>query len=96
MCGAVTATPLRLALREDRESKQGRNPRLPQVDAAGHDGGVDWEGTYVDPVAPNIFSGLLPSILNFADYAVSGFAPDSRARHAPASARAANGMPRIC
>ena len=29
-----------------------------------YDGGVDWEGTYVDPVAPNILSGLPPAILN--------------------------------
>ena len=26
------------------------------------DGGVDWEGTYVDPVAPNILSALPPVI----------------------------------
>jgi hypothetical protein len=44
-----------------------------------YDGGIDWEGTYVDPVAPNILSGLPPAILNFADYAASGFNPDSTA-----------------
>ena len=44
-----------------------------------YDGGVDWEGTYVDPVAPNILSGLPPAILNFTDYAASGFNPDSTA-----------------
>jgi len=33
-----------------------------------YDGGVDWEGTYVDPVAPNILSGLPPAILNFAEH----------------------------
>ncbi len=35
------------------------------------DGGVDWEGTFVDPVAPNILSGLPPAILNYPDYAAS-------------------------
>ena len=44
-----------------------------------YDGGVDWEGTYVDPVAPNILSGLPPAILNFTDYAGSGFNPNSTA-----------------
>jgi 3HB-oligomer hydrolase (3HBOH) len=43
------------------------------------DGGVDWEGTYVDPVAPNILSALPPAILNFPDYVSSGFAPNSTA-----------------
>ena len=43
-----------------------------------YDGGVDWEGTYVDPVAPNVLSGLPPAILNFADYTASGFDPDSK------------------
>src|SRR3984893_13948021 len=43
------------------------------------DGGIDWEGTYVDPVAPNILSGLPPAILNFPDYAASGFDPNSTA-----------------
>ena len=44
-----------------------------------YDGGIDWEGTYVDPVAPNILSGLPPAILNFPDYAASGFSPGSTA-----------------
>lgn len=44
-----------------------------------YDGGVDWEGTYVDPVAPNILTGLPPTILNFPDYAASGFNPGSTA-----------------
>ena len=44
-----------------------------------YDGGVDWEGTYVDPVAPNILGGLPPAILNFPDYAASGFDPNSTA-----------------
>src|ERR1700730_3869989 len=43
------------------------------------DGGVDWEGTYIDPVGPNILSGLPPAILNFPDYAASRFAPNSTA-----------------
>jgi hypothetical protein len=43
------------------------------------DGGVDWEGTYIDPVGPNILSGLPPAILNFPDYAASGFDPNSTA-----------------
>jgi hypothetical protein len=38
-----------------------------------YDGGVDWEGTYVDPVAPNLLSTLPPAILNFPDYVSSGF-----------------------
>jgi hypothetical protein len=37
------------------------------------DGGVDWEGTYVDPVAPNLLSSLPPAVLNFPDYVSSGF-----------------------
>jgi 3HB-oligomer hydrolase (3HBOH) len=43
------------------------------------DGGIDWEGTFVDPVAPNILSGLPPAILNFPDYAASAFNPGSTA-----------------
>jgi hypothetical protein len=44
-----------------------------------YDGGVDWEGTYVDAVAPNILSTLPPAILNFPDYTASGFNPGSTA-----------------
>jgi hypothetical protein len=36
------------------------------------DGGVDWEGTYVDAEAPNILTDLPPAILNFPDYVASG------------------------
>ena len=36
------------------------------------DGGVDWEGTFVDEHAPNILTDLPPAILNFPDYAASG------------------------
>ncbi len=43
------------------------------------DGGVDWEGTYVDPVAPNILSALPPAILNFPDYVNSGYDQNSTA-----------------
>jgi hypothetical protein len=41
------------------------------------DGGVDWEGTYVDPVAPNLLSALPPAILNFPDYVNSGYDQNS-------------------
>jgi hypothetical protein len=43
------------------------------------DGGVDWEGTFVDPVAPNILSALPPAILNYPDYVASGYDPGSTA-----------------
>jgi len=43
------------------------------------DGGVDWEGTFVDPIAPNLLSTLPPAILNFPDYAASGFDANSTA-----------------
>ncbi|TMA24011.1 MAG: hypothetical protein E6J85_00515, partial [Deltaproteobacteria bacterium] len=43
------------------------------------DGGVDWEGTFVDAGAPNILTDLPPAILNFPDYAASGFSPNSTA-----------------
>ena len=43
------------------------------------DGGVDWEGTFVDEHAPNILTDLPPAILNFPDYAASGFKADSTA-----------------
>jgi 3HB-oligomer hydrolase (3HBOH)/Tannase and feruloyl esterase len=43
------------------------------------DGGVDWEGTFVDPVAANLLSTLPPAILNFPDYVGSGFDPGSTA-----------------
>jgi hypothetical protein len=41
------------------------------------DGGVDWEGTYIDPVAPNLLSALPPAILNFPDYVNSGYDQNS-------------------
>lgn len=43
------------------------------------DGGVDWEGTFVDPIAPNILGALPPAILNYPDYVASGFASASTA-----------------
>jgi hypothetical protein len=43
------------------------------------DGGVDWEGTFVDAHAPNLLTDLPPAILNFDDYAASGLNPSSTA-----------------
>jgi hypothetical protein len=43
------------------------------------DGGVDWEGTFVDEGAPNILTDLPPAILNFTDYVASGHDPASTA-----------------
>ena len=43
------------------------------------DGGVDWEGTFVDEHAPNILTDLPPAILNFPDYMASGFSSLSTA-----------------
>jgi 3HB-oligomer hydrolase (3HBOH) len=43
------------------------------------DGGVDWEGTYVDERAPNILTDLPPGILNFPDYAASVYDANSTA-----------------
>ena len=43
------------------------------------DGGVDWEGTYVDEHAPNVLTDLPPGVLNFPDYFTSGFNPNSTA-----------------
>jgi hypothetical protein len=43
------------------------------------DGGVDWEGTFVDEHAPNLLTDLPPAILNFPDYATSGFNATSTA-----------------
>src|SRR6185503_12581267 len=41
------------------------------------DGGIDWEGTFVDAPGPNILMDLPPAILNFPDYAASGLDPNS-------------------
>ncbi len=43
------------------------------------DGGVDWEGTFVDPAAPNLLSMLPPAIRNVPDYVASGFTAASAA-----------------
>jgi Tannase and feruloyl esterase len=43
------------------------------------DGGVDWEGTFVEAAIPNLLSTLPPAILNYPDYVASGFNPDSTA-----------------
>lgn len=43
------------------------------------DGGVDWEGTFVDPAAPNLLSALPPAILNFPDYSAAGYDSGSTA-----------------
>jgi 3HB-oligomer hydrolase 3HBOH len=43
------------------------------------DGGVDWEGTEVNPAGPNILTDLPPGILNYPDYAASGFDANSTA-----------------
>lgn len=43
------------------------------------DGGVDWEGTFVDERGPNLLTDLPPAILNFPDYVASGFNPASTA-----------------
>jgi hypothetical protein len=43
------------------------------------DGGVDWEGTFVDDQAPNLLTDLPPAILNYPDYVASGFSPASTA-----------------
>ena len=43
------------------------------------DGGVDWEGTFVDPRGPNILIDLPPAIANFPAYAASGFDATSQA-----------------
>jgi hypothetical protein len=43
------------------------------------DGGVDWEGTFVDPHAPNLLTDLPPAVLNFPDYRASGFSTTTSA-----------------
>ena len=42
------------------------------------DGGVDWEGTFVDADMPNLLSTLPPAILNYPDYAGSERRPAAR------------------
>ncbi len=43
------------------------------------DGGVDWEGTFVDPRGPNLLIDLPIAIANFPAYVASGFDPNSLA-----------------
>ena len=43
------------------------------------DGGIDWEGTFVDEHAPNLLTDLPPAILNFPDYVASAYNPNSTA-----------------
>jgi hypothetical protein len=43
------------------------------------DGGVDWEGTFVDARGPNLLLDLPPAIANFPAYEASGFDPNSAA-----------------
>ena len=43
------------------------------------DGGVDWEGTFVQEAAPNLLTDLPPAIKNYAPYAAGGFDPNSSA-----------------
>jgi len=43
------------------------------------DGGVDWEGTFVDKHAPNLLTDLPAAVLNFADYTAAGLDPNSTA-----------------
>jgi hypothetical protein len=51
------------------------------IESAPHlfDGGVDWEGTFVDAAAPNLLTDLPPAILNFPDYVASGMSDASTA-----------------
>lgn len=43
------------------------------------DGGVDWEGTFVDAQGPNLLTDLPPAVLNYPDYVASAFDADSTA-----------------
>jgi hypothetical protein len=43
------------------------------------DGGVDWEGTFVDEHAPNLLTDLPAAVLNFADYTTAGLDANSTA-----------------
>jgi hypothetical protein len=43
------------------------------------DGGVDWEGTFVDPAGPNLLMDLPPAVLNYPDYVASARNADSTA-----------------
>lgn len=43
------------------------------------DGGVDWEGTYINPNGPNILESLPPALHNFPAYVASDYDPKSYA-----------------
>ncbi len=43
------------------------------------DGGVDWEGTFVDRHAPNLLTDLPAAVLNYPDYVASGLSATSTA-----------------
>ena len=43
------------------------------------DGGVDWEGTFVQEATPNLLTDLPPAIKNYAPYAAGGFDTNSAA-----------------
>jgi len=43
------------------------------------DGGVDWEGTFVDEHAPNLLTDLPAAVRNFNDYVTSGHDPSGTA-----------------
>lgn len=49
------------------------------------DGGVDWEGTYVDGDAPNLLTDLPPAVLNFPDYQAALNANTATAAHSTAA-----------
>jgi alpha-beta hydrolase superfamily lysophospholipase len=44
-----------------------------------YDGGVDWEGTFIDPRSPNLLTDLPPVLANFPSYAALGYIPNSQA-----------------
>jgi hypothetical protein len=43
------------------------------------DGGVDWEGTFIDPEGPNLLIELPVALKNFPAYAAAGFDPNCQA-----------------
>ena len=45
------------------------------------DGGVDWEGTFVDEHAPNLLTELPAAVLNFSDYATTFNANSTAAKN---------------
>ena len=59
------------------------------------DGGVDWEGTFVDEHAPNILTDLPPAILNFPQYASGISFPSAAATLAGQNIQAAGYPPDI-